>query len=481
MNKSFLANIVLLILANLLIKPLYLFYIDAEVQNVVGNISYEQFFVFFNICYILQFFNDFGIHSYSLKEISQKRDQAKSLLSKLLGTKLLLSVVFASIAFFTWLFFDYSQPQLFFLVAFNVFLSSLLLYLRAALAGMGWYKWDSIVSILDKSFLLGILSYILYFSTFRIDFRIIDFVLFQSCAFGFSIVICTILLWKKRSIYWPSFRIDSIKQILKKSAPYALIFLLMTAYSRVDAIMLKQLIADSARETDAFAACFRLFEAGNMFAYLFAGLLLPMSAYLIQQKKDLKPLIWLGTRMILVLVTIVGFSFFFFREPILSYLYIRYEPFYDQVLLGLLVSFASVAIAYVFGSIAVADGRIKQLNYLFSFCLLLNIALNYWLIPSYGATGASCTSAITQVLSLIGQVLIFQYYLKISWKWYEIWTITFYSLLAFLIFWSLSTFLLLEWMYLMPLCIISTVILAFISGMIDLKEFFSLLRNRVNQ
>lgn len=479
MNKSFLSNIVLLILANLLIKPIYIFYIDAEVQNVVGSISYEQFFVAFNICYILQFFNDFGIHSYSLKEVSQRREEADSLLSKLLGTKLLLAVFFSIAAVLAYFISGVDFTSLFFMVAFNVFLSSLLLYFRSNLSGLGWYRWDSIISILDKTILLIALAYVLYFSTFRSSFEILDFIRLQSTAFLISIGFCLVILWQKGQLYFPSFDYTAIKSTLRASAPYALIFLLMTAYSRVDAIMLRYLSYDSVTQIDAFAACYRLFEAGNMFAYLFAGLLLPMSAYLLQQKKDLKPLIWLGTRTMVVLVVIVGCSLYAFREPILMYLYERYDVFYPSILTGLLISFASVALAYVYGSVAVADGRIRELNYLFAICLLLNIILNFFLIPRYGAIGAAYTSAATQVLSLMGQLFIFQYFLKISWKWYEIWTILAYILLTALVYQALTNFLDFDWMYLMPLCIISALAIAFVSGMVDVKELKELLSSKI--
>src|SRR5574337_227464 len=50
-----------LIILNLLIKPVWLFFIDRQVQNIVGYEEYGKYFAILSLSYVLFFFSDAGI------------------------------------------------------------------------------------------------------------------------------------------------------------------------------------------------------------------------------------------------------------------------------------------------------------------------------------------------------------------------------------------------------------------------------------
>ena len=77
-----------------------------------------------------------------------------------------------------------------------------------------------------------------------------------------------------------SFTFDpsQIKDLLSHAFPFAIIFILMSLYSRMDGIMLKSLLDDDAVSAGIYAAGFRVYDAMNMVGFLFASLLLPMFA-----------------------------------------------------------------------------------------------------------------------------------------------------------------------------------------------------------
>ena len=50
-----------LIALNLLIKPVWLFFIDRQVQNIVGYEEYGKYFAILNLSYVLFFLSDVGI------------------------------------------------------------------------------------------------------------------------------------------------------------------------------------------------------------------------------------------------------------------------------------------------------------------------------------------------------------------------------------------------------------------------------------
>ncbi len=66
--------------------------------------------------------------------------------------------------------------------------------------------------------------------------------------------------------------------------PYALLSLLMTFYTRMDAVLLRELLVDGDIQNGIYASAYRLLEAANMMASLVAMLLLPMFSKMIASK-----------------------------------------------------------------------------------------------------------------------------------------------------------------------------------------------------
>ena len=57
-TSSFFSGLSLLLLFNLLIKPVWIFLIDRPVQNAVGHEAYGTYFALFNLTYVLLFVAD---------------------------------------------------------------------------------------------------------------------------------------------------------------------------------------------------------------------------------------------------------------------------------------------------------------------------------------------------------------------------------------------------------------------------------------
>ena len=97
MKREFLINISFLVLINLLIKPFYIFGVEAKVQNIVGPEEYGIFFSLFNFCFLFQIVADLGIHSFNLRQLSQNRSLFPQLLSHLVSLKIMLGFLFLSV------------------------------------------------------------------------------------------------------------------------------------------------------------------------------------------------------------------------------------------------------------------------------------------------------------------------------------------------------------------------------------------------
>jgi len=61
---------------------------------------------------------------------------------------------------------------------------------------------------------------------------------------------------------------------------------------------------------------------------------------------------------------------------------------------------------YVYGTLLTAQGNLKVLNFIALGGMFLNISLNLYLIPHYGALGATIATLITQVLAAVAHIIV---------------------------------------------------------------------------
>jgi len=152
LNREFLINIILLVVINLLIKPIYIFGIDARIQNLVGTADYGLYFALFNFIFLFQVINDPGIQNYNSRFIAQDPKKISFHFSRILGSKVLLGVLFVAVTLCVAALIGYplSQLKLLGLIAVNFFLATLFIYLRTNISALGMYRKDSYISALDN-------------------------------------------------------------------------------------------------------------------------------------------------------------------------------------------------------------------------------------------------------------------------------------------------------------------------------------------
>ena len=96
---------------------------------------------------------------------------------------------------------------------------------------------------------------------------------------------------------------------------------------------------------------------------------------------------------------VVGFQFFAF--DIMSILYPTGNEEYSSLVFSLLIyNFLPVALLYVIGTLLTANKDFKIMIPVLSVAVLLNIGLNYLLIPKIGALGAAEATLYTQLFIL---------------------------------------------------------------------------------
>jgi O-antigen/teichoic acid export membrane protein len=415
-NREFILNILLLVFINLLIKPFFIFGIDLTVQNRVGE-DYGLYFALLNLTYIFQILNDFGIQNFNSRYLSQHPQLLPKYFPNLLAIKLLLSVFYIALTLFVaWGIFGYGSHELplLLILLVNAVLVQLTFFLRSNLSGLGHYRLDSLLSSLDKLLMLVTCGILLWGNLPNILLNVETFALAQTLALTLTVLIVFGLLRQKADFpvrpswakNWRAGR-PVVLFLLRKSFPYALVILFMFAYTRLDGILLERLLADGKAHAEVFAGAYRLLDACNMFGFMFASLLLPMFARLLKNSgvggvRSLASLsfnlLWAGS---LTLATTI----FFAREDLLHLMMPSRANSYRWDTLGVLIwAFVPVSLTYIFGTLLTAHERLRAMNRIFIFGILLNLALNLFLIPRYQAFGTAVAAVMTQSFVAVGMM-----------------------------------------------------------------------------
>lgn len=408
MKREFLLNIVFLLTANLLIKPFYLFGIDRTVQNTVSESEYGLYFALFNFTFLFQIVNDFGIQNYNNRNIAQHRHLLVKYFPNLIVLKGLLSILYLALVLGIGWWAGYTLPHfsLLLFIALNQILFSLVLYLRSNVSGLGRYRLDSLLSVTDRLLLILICSVLLWGNLVPGLFRIEWFVWAQTASLSMTALIAMGIVARRL----PRFRLRInpvfLRYLLRESAPYALSIFLMSAYYRLDGLMIEQLLPDGATEAGLYASAYRLYEAANMVGFLFAGLLLPLFSRMLKEQTSVAPLAYFSFKLITLsgLILLVGAGAY--HTEIMVLLYDSGSAYSGRILVFLCASYLAVSGTYVFGTLLVASNHTRQLNYVFGIGLGINLTLNLWLIPSLKAEGAAIATLATQVFIIAGELWV---------------------------------------------------------------------------
>lgn len=467
MKREFLVNIILLLLINILVKPLYLFGIEARMQNLVGTEEYGIYFGLFNFVFLFQVFNDPGIQNYNSRLIAQSPDQISFHFPRILGSKIMLALAFLMLTLgIAWLFDFTDNYVLLSLVVVNFFLSTLFVFIRSNLAAIGQYKLDSLLSSLDKILMILLLGYLVWFSPWIDQFSISWMIYSQMLCYGIACIVALGLLWQHLGRDKILFSFDYLKKLIKLCIPFAAIILLTALFLRMDGVMLNSMLDDNGLQAGKYAAGFRFFEAANMMALLFGSLLLPMFSNMISKGENVSDLINLSLRVMLTMGIAFVTAFISYRAEVMSWLYVSADSQYSEVMLYLLLAYLGTSLSYIYGAFLLSKDKLRAIKYIYIVGVICNCLSNFIFIPIIGATGAAVATLITQWLITLAMLSYTYMQPNIQLDKNIVIRAIFFGLLCALLYQTLA-YLTMPWLISLTVGISFSLILALLSGVID--------------
>ncbi len=390
-QKRLVGSMLLLLGLNWLIKPVWIFLVERETQNFLGEEAYGRYFVVYNLSLLFVILLDFGINNNTARQVAADKDHLKHF-SGMARVKLWLSGLYF-VALVAAGYFQQLDMNLVLILGFNQILIGFIQYFRAVLQGLHLFRTDSIISVLDRFVALSLFLLFLLVPDFRNSYTAMAFALLQTAGYLSSFVVGFASNYRQGVRFRFQVSRSEIRELFRKNLPYALLTMQFAIFSRVDAVLLRHLHPNGFYEAGLYAQSFRLLDAALIFSGLISGMLLPVFSAQLAKKEDIRPTVFFNARFIIPSALFAFLIAVFWSQPLMEALYHLNNPADAQasatVFLLLMAALLPMAAQHIYGTLLTAAHDMKLMNRLALATALINIALNAILIPEHGAIGAA--------------------------------------------------------------------------------------------
>jgi len=337
---------------------------------------------------------DFGISIYLVGEISKHKEKVNKYLSAHLAIQLFITTFCLLFLLIVAIFQENpTVSQLIIISSIGLIFSNFHIPFAAVLQGfedMGYFITLSLISGLTT---VAIIALGIYYQT-----SLLYFSLLTVCPGVFSFL--TTLFYARRYIAFENISFDFIKKILYAGIPFGILITTSFLYSRIDIVMLKYMMGE--KEVGLYSTAYKLIFFLNMIPSALSSALYPLlSNYTENAKEKVEKIITQISKYIIVITVCISFYIFFYSENLIYCLFGSVFLPSVAALQILILSFAPNAARVPITNYFMSQKKIKTLFIVVFSALILNIALNIFLIPSYSLYGAAAATMISEIIIII--------------------------------------------------------------------------------
>jgi len=339
-------------------------------------------------------FIDYGFNLLIVKEVSQKPKGLMKWMRSIISAKILLCTLFTVIIFVTLRALNYpSETQI---IVGILWLSAIFysfgFFFNNVFRGLNQFQYETYPTILLNATQFFVVTIFLLLR-FKTPLVAIAYLLARIL----YLVHSTYLLFSKVSKVPLSYNLSESIKILKIAFPYGIHAILATLYLQLDTVLLSYLKGNI--EVGHYQAAMRIFTAIMVIYDVIGSAFFPViSAFIKNDKAKFNRYALLLNKIAIYAGSVFGVGAFLFSQPIISILYGK--QYINSILVMRIL--AGVIFLRFLGAgyalfITAAEGQ-KFRAMGVSLSLIVNVILNVFLIPKFGAIGAAIASLITHIV-----------------------------------------------------------------------------------
>jgi O-antigen/teichoic acid export membrane protein len=363
--------------------------------------EYGKYIYIIEFISIFAFFSDGGFTQHIIKESSQNPDKIQSIYSKAQSAQLLISAVMLililSISYASNSVNDFYYLSVFGLsVVISAFFAPMLaIFIASGRKDLIFYK-DVSLSVLKLIFMLAGIYY-------QAPLAYFIFLGFINCFVLLILLLYT--RYKKEFTYLFQLKLDlsGSMTFIKQGFLFTVLMAANVIYSKIDIIMLEKMIGSV--EVGYYSGATKFIYPFMFISGAFMTAVFPKLAKHSEEKDKFRNIQNIAVYYLGGIGVFLSILLYLGAEIIFQ-LFLGDKYDHSIPIFKVLVWF--LAIVFIYGPISnslVAKNRIKFLVYLNLFMIILNVVLNFILIPKYGAKGAAMTTIVCEIMILMCTIL----------------------------------------------------------------------------
>lgn len=412
MFKKTAKNAGILFTANIISKALNFLYVVYLARYLgAGGFGIISFALAFTL--ILGVFADLGLQSLSLREISRSKNEADRYFSNIAFIKIILGIIIFFLLVIAVKFLDYSRNTsgVVYLIGLSIIISSFNNFIYAAVyQAREDVKYMGIGNILNSLSMLAGISAAAYFKSGIIIFSGV-FLVSATIVLLYNLVVISYKFFKPKLAadlkFW--------KKLIKDAVPFGLVNVFVIIYFKIDSVMLGTM--KTQKIVGYYNASYRIIDVFTALvpSIIFAVIYPKMSAY-IELPEKLKSVYIVSFKISLIAGLIISVITVFFARYFVLFIYGR--GYYNGVdsLKILVWAFFLICVSSITSGLISSINRQKLVTVVAGFGAVINICLNFILIPRFSLNGAAFATVITELLMFLIYFIMTVRFLKFNWR-----------------------------------------------------------------
>ena len=345
----------------------------------------------------------FGLDTFMVREVSRGPFLGNQILSSVLGFKVISSLVVMASVWALFSFFLEDQAIIRLLAVFSIVICLNSLSQSFWYYGDAFQKFQFHASLWATSNVIKI-PIVWFFISIEQELVMIIYALI--IAEIISLIISGCLIRRRFKLVLGNLFFKSIPILLKKVWPLAVVFILSAIYFRIDMMMLEVMKGEKA--VGIYSASYKLVEflsiiPGTVTVAALPGLTADYSANI----KGFRTSFFKTLTVLGIGGAASGLFLYLFSKQVVLLLY---GPLFSDSVLSLSILSGVVFFLFVNGYLAyvtIATNNDRAVALILVISTILNVLLNFYLIPRYSHVGAALSTLISEVFMLLCYIVLF--------------------------------------------------------------------------
>ena len=358
--------------------------------NTLKLSGFGQLEYYLNLVFIFLVLADFGLELWTTRELARHPNSGRKLIPNLLAFRTPFTLLGAAVLMlYLSLFSEQGVFEIKGILSIAYLVSfSFQILLRGMLRGYRLMGYEALLNLTEKVLLVGF-GVLLIHRGFGVPA-----VLGTYLGANVLIVVCSVFLLRMR-INWDRghVQIDHWPEFLKGASAFGLAAVFITFFYRQDTILLKHLAGDV--ETGSYRSIYRLVEGLWMVPQMLAVALYPVMSELHHKRAGMERMCTHTFRFLLGIALPIAVGGTLVARDIVALIFPEHAN--GGFILAVMVwTMPFVYGNFLFGTVLAATNRQRVNLYASMGAVVINLVMNLYAIPRWGARGAAPVAVLTQ-------------------------------------------------------------------------------------